>query len=297
MVFQLFKRRDSPATSSSSSNQQPPYPSIAVPSSSSSTNSSGYTSRTPPYERTKSSSNLFTDAFRSSSSSRDSHHPPPPLPAQSSSSSSSRVLRVDTQNVQQQHGKESWDYLGVPLRGSSNLNASSPSSTLGPPDRRKIFEGREASGGGNSTLSLPLRMDDREPEKKSRWTLGRGPKRRTGSTSSISTLSAADKEHAKKEAEKHGFVVRSFRSVSRVQEDPISRGPYESLPSRNNLASVAGSPSLPSLPFSDSSPYPSSAPPRRPALNIRAPGANNWLDAERAPSPTISVEGELLLTH
>lgn len=300
MGFQLFKKRDSaakPSSSSSSSGQQPPYP--RLPSSSSSTTSNSYTP--PAHERTTSSSNLFTNAFRSSSS-RDRQHPPPLPPAQpsyasssSTTSGSSRVLRVDTQNVRQQHGEESWDDLGVPLRSGNNLSVPSPTSTLGPPDRRSVFEGRAHSDGRNRTVSLPLGMDDREPDKKSRWTLGRGPNRRAGSTSStISTVGVADRDQAKgkKEGDKHGFVVRSFRSVSRVQEDPISRGPYESLPyasPHNNLAAIAASPPLPPLPFFESN----SAPPQRPALNIRAPAANNWRDAERAPSPTISVEGEL----
>ncbi|ORY74298.1 hypothetical protein BCR35DRAFT_142278 [Leucosporidium creatinivorum] len=252
---------------------------------------------------------------------------PPPRDAQAH-------LRVDTR-----HPKEegSWDDLGVPLAGSPEAysphqhqqqqQGGSPIASL---NRFKLF-----GGGGGSSVSLPLPPAQRresmeqetlreqqvglqgqqqqqayelEVEKKSRWKLGRGgaAKRRSGSVGSTLSMSQVTggglgiggQQQQQNDDEDGGFFVRSFRTVSRVQ-DPITTGPYESLP-------PASSPPLPALPPPSPQQIPqrlsfdhdshrsmsassSSAP--RPPLNTRSPGSNSWTNvADRAPSPTISVE-------
>ncbi|GAA5907318.1 hypothetical protein JCM5296_002690 [Sporobolomyces johnsonii] len=229
-----------------------------------------------------------------------------------------------------------WDDAGVP---TPDLPRGRNSPALEPLDRYRLFGGKASS----STVSLPLFVrDDSEPRQRqtsavtaavvekgshrddeqaanggskwSRWKLGRGAKQRSGSISSMRALSGEGLGFSGG-ADDGGFVVKSFRTVSRVHEDPISSRPYQSSP-------PATSPPLPTLPLSapildhhgdayqqeslrTSVDYSTSGHPRRPALNSRSPASaaspplsvspsasGGWRDvADRAPSPsTISVE-------
>ncbi|GAA5938894.1 hypothetical protein JCM1841_000844 [Sporobolomyces salmonicolor] len=226
-----------------------------------------------------------------------------------------------------------WDEPGAP---TPNLPRGRDSPALEPLDRYRLFGGKASS----STISLPLFVrDDSEPRERqmsavtaataeershrddeqavsggskwSRWKLGRGLKQRSGSISSVRALSG-EGLGISGGTDEGGFVVKSFRTVSRVHEDPISSGPYQSSP-------PAISPPLPlPAPVLDhhgdshqqeslrtSVDFSTSGHPHRPPRNSRSPASaasppllaspsasGGWRDvADRAPSPsTISVE-------
>ncbi|GAA5939715.1 uncharacterized protein JCM15063_005267 [Sporobolomyces koalae] len=231
-----------------------------------------------------------------------------------------------------------WDDAGAPL-GRGGSTPGTPNS-LDPLDRYRLFATGQAKGA--STLSLPVfddhdanegrrriststaresnnemiyAVESRQEEghgasgsggdaggKWSRWKLGRGQKQRSGSMSSARFFGGDGSNGASRTGDESGFVVTSFRSVSRVHEDPISPVTPTSPPL----------PPLPSLPAqTDISPYEQpdhqqqqesirasidlgSSQPRRPPLNVYGPGSNGASPpgfADRAPSPsTISVE-------
>ena len=288
MGFKLFKRRDktadppaSPSAHSptSQSTLSPPAPS-PTPSNASSS-----------HLRAGKSATSSLNPFRASSfSTIDVRSAPPLSPASVTSSfnpprqahgQSRDKLSIDTGRRRDANG--SWDDLGVPLPGSSPTSPASPRN-LSPPDRSKLF-GRTAKN-NQSSVSLPS-LRDETPEvdaqpKKGRWTLGRGPKTRTSSVASWNDDHGA-RPHDDTGA--GGFVVRSFRQVTRVQEDPISPGPYESLP-------LPTSPPLPPIPLASPAPrqepYLSASPAPynpRPPLNVRPASGG-----DRSASPTISAE-------
>ncbi|GAA5974218.1 hypothetical protein JCM11641_003334 [Rhodosporidiobolus odoratus] len=208
--------------------------------------------------------------------------------------------------------QSSWDDAGVPLGGRTGTETS---PNLPPVDRYKLFGGR----GSASTVSLPLynAAAKEEPlrERQSsamaateapaqaqektgwnRWRMGRAGKQRQGSVASFAGIGIGGAG-----SEESGFVVKSFRTVSRVHEDPVARDSFTSLRD-------TASPPLPALPLSappldapekeslrnsiDYSQNPASRSPvypRRPSLNTLggAPTSHAW---ERAPSPTITAE-------
>lgn len=205
-----------------------------------------------------------------------------------------------------------------------------------------------------------VRGDDQDldlitaPARKSRWKLGLGggaAKRRSSGSQSVlgsyqsnappSTRSAVPMQTASSpsvaEDQNSGFFVRSFRTVSRVQQDPISTGPYESLrsstaPTRavqtSTTADAPQSPPLPALPplsppplqttrsrpsfdFADSPRSTASSVSRPPpqqrsssesagarGSNIYGHHASASYSGDRAPSPsTISVEAFRMATN
>ncbi|GAA6028119.1 hypothetical protein JCM8097_001879 [Rhodosporidiobolus ruineniae] len=219
--------------------------------------------------------------------------------------------------------QESWDDAGIPLggKGGGAGGATVDSPNLVPLDRYKVFGGRASS----STVSLPLLSSSRDdPTPRMRQTSAMQPvqerdqqeqhrddkgmfsrfrkgftKPRQGSVSSFRGVDGAGLGTGGAD-EDSGFVVKSFRTVSRVHEDPVMRGAY--------AASPPATVPLPTLPNSappfeqvdqqeslrssiDYSTAPSSRPgyPRRPSLNTitGSPTQQPW---ERAPSPTITAD-------
>ncbi|KAL8277580.1 hypothetical protein RQP46_010012 [Phenoliferia psychrophenolica] len=239
--------------------------------------------------------------FRQSSfSSLDVRSAPPLSPASpahpSSNGQSLHPQRQQGPRMSVDTSRGSWDDLGVPLATSPTSLRSPPlpspaTPDLAPPDRSRLF-GRAKTA---SSVSLPLPATEDETPKKGRWTLGRGgggaPKAARTASSSVAswnTQQHADEQAAKdRAAEDTGFVVRSFRQVTRVQEDPISTGPYESHPLPN-------SPPLPPVPlYTPATPNPHHKPSSpystRPPLNVRASTSSAERD-QRSSSPTISAE-------
>ncbi|GAA6062234.1 hypothetical protein JCM10212_000813 [Sporobolomyces blumeae] len=223
--------------------------------------------------------------------------------------------------------------LADPRASTSAGYAPVPLETL---DRYKLFAGSGAAGG--STASLPLfpreepeghrriststtrdrpyepihpvvsRNDDDDQSlgvaagggKWSRWKMGRGQKQRTGSMSSMRVFGGDSNGSAV--GDEGGFVVTSFRTVSRVHEDPVT----PSSPTSPPLPPLPSVPSGSALSTYESDPYQQESLrtsvdyganyPRRPALNTRGPATDSPPAlsrdaAKRTPSPsTISVE-------
>ncbi|GAA5821429.1 hypothetical protein JCM11251_004620 [Rhodosporidiobolus azoricus] len=210
------------------------------------------------------------------------------------------------------------DVAGVPLAGRGGEQENSPN--LAPLDRYKVFGGRASSstvslpmyGGGRdeatprmrqmSAMASPVEEEPNHQQEKgmfSRFKIGRPAKQRQGSVSSFrmfdgTGLGIGGGNGAANEG--NGFSVVSFRTVSRVHEDPVHR--------RQAAAISPVSPPLPAVPLDEEAsqeqlrssldysvasnssrdPYP-----RRPSLNIisGSPSSHAW---ERAPSPTITAD-------
>ncbi|GAA5855879.1 hypothetical protein JCM8547_000399 [Rhodosporidiobolus lusitaniae] len=254
----------------------------------------------------------LSNAFRSASS------PAGAPPARPSISSALSTGPRGTNSSQ-----DSWDDSGVPLGGSSSQTDNSPN--LAPLDRCKVFGGKATS----STLSLPLfnsagdeaaprarqnsamePVQEHKSEEKggwNRWRLGRPGKQRQGSMSSFRMFDGAGLGigggGGNAASDDGGFVVTSFRTISRVHEDPVANRYPSASP-------AATSPPLPAVPLS-APPFDSSADasqqeslrssldysttasrtsnyPRRPSLNTlsQSQSSSGW---ERAPSPTITA--------
>ncbi|GAA6052723.1 hypothetical protein JCM3770_007194 [Rhodotorula araucariae] len=210
--------------------------------------------------------------------------------------------------------------------GPSDGDPASP--TLASSDRHRVFRG--GHGAASSTLSLPsfgLGRDERVGPRQrqasamaaveegegqgaaqdkgrwNRWRLGRGSKGRQASVSSV-----VDAPGLGIDGGDSGFVVRSFRTVSRVHEDPIPSLSGQPTNTAVPLSSMAHSPT-PVDPYDPptqqeslrnsldygSRPSPSAYPrhqPRRPSLatlggGVHTSSSHAW---ERAPSPTMTAE-------
>ncbi|GAA6000182.1 hypothetical protein JCM10207_007893 [Rhodosporidiobolus poonsookiae] len=298
------RTRSAPVTTTLAS---PPEPSSSIASPAESSTSTW--SRTPKpssHVSPPSTSSRFANAFRPSGA-----------------VSRSSVPLVPGASVRETNSSQgSWDDAGVPL-GERGGGAAENSPNLAPLDRYKLFGGGRAS---SSTVSLPLLNSTREettprmrqtsamapvdehepPQDKGvwgRWKAGRGAKQRQGSVSSFRMFDGAGLGiGGAPDSEESGFVVKSFRSVSRVHEDPVAREGATS-PSSHPLPALPGS-APPIEPFDPSqqeslrtsidysaSPSSRSGYPRRPSLNTYGaappPDSRAW---ERAPSPTITAE-------
>ncbi|GAA5946880.1 hypothetical protein JCM3765_002056 [Sporobolomyces pararoseus] len=234
----------------------------------------------------------------------------------------------------------SWDDTGIPLSQTNPLNSTQPepldryrlfgggggqaSSTLSLPvfqaeetDSRRRVSTSTARETINETI-YPVNSRSQEEDhseannaggggKWSRWKMGRGgPKQRTGSMSSMRMFGGeiSNGGSNNNNEEDGGFVVKSFRTVSRVHEDPVSSAsptspPLPALPSHNSGSALS------SYDQQDSQQQESirasidlgSSQTRRPPLNVFGPNSTNRSESssrsnlDRAPSPsTISVE-------
>ncbi|GAA5911795.1 hypothetical protein JCM6882_003357 [Rhodosporidiobolus microsporus] len=255
----------------------------------------------------------FGNPFRTASS-------PPVAPAGRASTSHSLVGGDRAGNSSQ----GSWDDAGVPLAGRGGEVDNSPN--LAPLDRYKVFGGKASS----STVSLPMLSvgrDETTPRMRqtsamaspveeqeshqhergmfSRFKIGRPAKQRQGSVSSFRMFDGAGLgiggSGGSANDEDNGFSVVSFRTVSRVHEDPVAR--------QQQAFNSPASPPLPALPlsalhdeeasqeqlrtsmdYSTTSSSSRNAYPRRPSLNTlggSSPSSHAW---ERAPSPTITAD-------
>lgn len=139
---------------------------------------------------------------------------------------------------------------------------------------------------GHSTTSLPLMRaslpsegnggSTGEQKKTSRWKLGLGARRRSVSASVDPVRGGKGDTLA--DSDKTGFVVMSFRSVSRVHEDPVAQR-YPTLPYGAALPTPYAAPPLVAAPANSTSPS-----------SYSRIEAGSYRASERAPSPTISVE-------
>ncbi|GAA5998254.1 uncharacterized protein JCM10292_001076 [Rhodotorula paludigena] len=204
------------------------------------------------------------------------------------------------------------------------------SPDLAPPgDRYRVFGG---SGGraGSSTLSLPAfglsGRDGSSPRQRqasamsmapveehppaaqdkgrwSRWKLGRGSRQRQASISSTVDGKGLGIDGGAGADDGSGFVVRSFRTVSRVHEDPVPLGALHSAPasrihsrpSYDAYDSTSAHQQQESLRNSldcgsQNGPYAPRQHPRRPSLATLGNSSSSASVWERAPSPTISAE-------
>jgi len=224
-----------------------------------------------------------------------------------------------------------WDDAGIPLGRASTSQYSPQLESL---DRYRLFGDGKGKASSTPSLPLPQRADDVEGRRRvststaresindnasrmedeehsttgggkwSKWKMGRGQKQRTGSMSSMRMFGGGEITGAgQSNGEDGGFVVKSFRTVSRVHEDPVSYS-----------FTNAPSPPLPSLPSGsalsiyDQDPQQQesirasidlgSSQRRRPPLNVYGPAStarsrssSPSIHPDRAPSPsTISVE-------
>ncbi|BGP14457.1 hypothetical protein JCM10213_004579 [Rhodosporidiobolus nylandii] len=305
-LFSRKKQRDAPPQGPSTSARSPPAPSLTLPRDTeqqrhpSSPTESTYSSwsRAPP--PTHSPSSRFGNPFRTGSTSAVRPSAPPAQPGASRGTSS----------------QSSWDDAGVPL-GAGGNGGDSPN--LAPLDRHKLFGGggvgKRAS---SSTMSLPLMNQTREEEvprtrqssamqpvqeqeaqhEKSGWSRWKMGKKRQGSVSSFAGLGIGGAGAGG--GEDGGFVVTSFRTVSRVHEDPVLRDrtmspstaspPLPALPQTAPLLETSESESLRNSLDYSAGPSSRNPYPRRPSLNTlggSSPSSHAW---ERAPSPTITAE-------
>lgn len=296
MGFSLFRRRD-PEPSSAAKSTSNPSP---LDRTTFSTNASFKEPLPYPIAPTSklkpSASTQFFRSIRKASSPTLSDRPlqsPSPLSLpyasrpRTSSTPNGRSLKVDT-NLSRQPLDTVLDYSHDNSRDANNWS-DSPTSTIGHPSSSnrglKSFIGLSGRLPDTaSTISLPL-YDSRNtvPEseaegKKSRWNLGRAHKRKPSTVDSFVVVGDKDKIPV----DDGGFVVKSFRVVSRVQEGPMSSGSHDSLTKTSPRTSTAAGGSLPpSLATFESS---------NGSLGPYRPSSRQALDGEQAPSPTISVE-------
>ncbi|GAA6014545.1 hypothetical protein JCM11491_004535 [Sporobolomyces phaffii] len=262
------------------------------------------------------------------------------LSDQSNSYSRGRDAQSQTSTPFRNHPTSdgSWDDAGTPLRGRPSLNLDA-SSHLEPLDRYRQFAGR--GGNAASTVSLPASYgedpdarrriststaretinetiypvtsvghgDERSEAgggKWSRWKMGRagGSKQRTGSMSSMRVFGGGDFSggNGHDDEDEGGFVVKSFRTVSRVHEDPVASAsptspPLPSLPSGSAISVYDQQESQQQESIRASIDLGSSQT-RRPPLSVLPNNSNSnssssgrYNFGDRAPSPsTISVE-------
>ncbi|BGP30515.1 hypothetical protein JCM10296v2_002270 [Rhodotorula toruloides] len=247
-----------------------------------------------------------------------------PGPSTTATRFGARASQPSSSGARDSHASPSAStYSSFPTQHDSRHGGPASPPLPSPPERNRVF-GALGSRATSSTLSLPAFgldarpseprrrqvsamgavnesevREEREKGKWSRWKLGRGSKQRRDSVSSSYGPSGAAGGEAD---DGSGFVVKSFRTVSRVHEDPI--------PSRPSYSSTRPPPpTLPHLPTSappfdahdsaqqqeslrssldygsSSRPYP-----RRPSLatiGASNPSAGAW---DPAPSPTITAE-------
>ncbi|BGP46603.1 hypothetical protein JCM10450v2_002450 [Rhodotorula kratochvilovae] len=252
--------------------------------------------------------------------------PAPPAPAARSTSAPAAATLASVGALSSSLGSSQGrsDPYGA---GGDEIPSPDPASSAN--DRHRVFRG--VHGAASSTLSLPsfgLGRDERaQPRQRqvsayatppveegdaapaqdkgrwNRWKLGRGGKGRQASVSSMADASGLGLDGGADS----GFVVRSFRTVSRVHEDPILAPVAQPVSNPAPLSSYAHSPS-PVDPYDpptqqeslrsslDYGSRPSSAAyarhqPRRPSLATLGGGTTSSSHAwERAPSPTMTAE-------
>ncbi|GAA5851418.1 hypothetical protein JCM9279_001060 [Rhodotorula babjevae] len=283
------------------------------------------------------------------------HPHPPPGPRASTSAPATTTLATSSTYLSSSqpssYGRSSTSYDDRPLAA----DAAAYSPELASSSTSRVFRGHAARAASSSTLSLPSfgngrdpgaaprqrqasatatimsSVDEHEPPAgaaqggskwASKWKFGRGSKGRQGSTSSAAGgdgfgLGIVDGDGDGDS----GFVVRSFRTVSRVQEDrapssstssaqpqqPPPVPPLSYYPKPAAAAAAAQTPQQPDLvpepqeslrtsidfnnPSNQSRPPSSFHYPRRPSLATLG-GANPSSSSawERAPSPTMTAE-------
>lgn len=346
-LFTRKKRDPPPAASSSStraSQPSPPSPShLAIPHDQASTHSDpSRKSQSPKHSQPS----RFHKIFRSTSHSDPAGSIPFNPPRQSFQEHSNAYPTATYANgypasaARANSASEgSWDDAGIPFGTNHPRNSTLEPEPL---DRYRLFSG--GAGQASSTLSLPVFNADEVDARRriststaretinetiyptdsrthddgiehatggggkwSRWKMGR-PKPRTGSMSSMRMFGGdAATGSGGNNGEDGGFVVTSFRTVSRVHEDPVAS------------SASPTSPPLPALPIdqAEHSPYDQhdsqqqesirasidlgSSQTRRPPLNVlgqnpstsrsESSGSSRYNFGDRAPSPsTISVE-------
>ncbi|GAA5976428.1 hypothetical protein JCM10908_005497 [Rhodotorula pacifica] len=201
--------------------------SIASEASSPSASSSSArpTARGPAKTAPSAPSSRFLNTFSSSSSSASQakeHSPPPPPPIAKSPHHEYNAQAMSGWNGRNPHdvSRPSTEWSAPPDRGQLFSGAyeqdqgsvlSLPALATGRPSLDVLERQRQTSAGA------PLQAEE-EHTKRSRWRIGRSaPKPRQNSSGSM----LDHQGQALDTDEGSGFVVKSFRTVSRVHEDPI----------------------------------------------------------------------------